>query len=84
MRFDYFIIDINLLIEVDGEQHYRPVCFGGVTKERAELNFKKSKERDRIKDNYCKKHNIKLLRIPYGEYKNNKYKETLKTSTTKI
>lgn len=84
LRFDYFIPDINLLIEVDGEQHYRPVCFGGVTKERAEVNFKKSKERDRIKDNYCKKHNIKLLRIPYWEYKNNKYKETLKTSTAKI
>ena len=33
---------------------------------------------------YCKKHNIKLLRIPYWEYKNNKYKETLKTSTAKI
>ena len=72
------------MIEVDGEQHFRPVCFGGITKERAELNFKKSQERDRIKDEYCKENGIKLLRIPYLEYRSNKYKETLKTSTAKI
>lgn len=84
LRFDYFIPDINLLIEVDGEQHFKPVCFGGITKERAELNFRKSQERDKIKDGYCKEHNIKLLRIPYWEYRDNKYKQTLKTSTAKI
>ena len=84
MRFDYFIPDINLLIEVDGEQHFRPVCFGGITKERAELIFRKSQERDKIKDDYCKEHNIKLVRVPYWEYRSNKYKETLKTSTAKI
>ena len=84
LRFDYFIPDINLLIEVDGEQHFRPVCFGGITKERAELIFRKSQERDKIKDDYCKEHNIKLVRVPYWEYRSNKYKETLKTSTAKI
>ena len=31
-----------------------------------------------------KEHNIKLVRVPYWEYRSNKYKETLKTSTTKI
>ncbi len=33
---------------------------------------------------FIKTDNIKLLRIPYWEYRDNKYKQTLKTSTAKI
>lgn len=69
LRFDFAVFDNNdavlMLIEYDGKQHFRPYEFyGGLEK------FKATKHRDRIKDDYCKKKNIKLLRIPYTEYDN--------------
>lgn len=46
----------------DGLQHYQPInYFGGLD------NFEKQKNRDNIKDNFCKKMGIKLLRISYKD-----------------
>jgi len=76
LKFDFGIfsdIDINtlkILIEFDGEQHFRPVRFYGISKERAKENFEKTKEYDKIKNNYCISNNIALIHIPYWEYKN--------------
>ena len=51
-----------ILIEFDGEQHYKEKeTWGG--KEALE----EVKENDRIKDEYCKNNNIPLVRIPYWE-----------------
>jgi len=61
---------LKLLIEYDGEQHYRPVKFNGMSLEKAEANFIKTQKHDGIKNNYCASNNIPLLRIPYWE-KNN-------------
>lgn len=62
LPFDFAIQDDNdkivALIEYDGEQHYRPVdLFGG------EKAFENRRKHDRIKDNYCKSHNLTLCRI---------------------
>ena len=35
-----------------------------------EAGLKYRKENDDLKNEYCKKHNIKLIRIPYYELKN--------------
>jgi hypothetical protein len=51
-----------ILLEYDGRQHYIPI-FG-------ELAFKKQKENDLIKDNFCKQNNLKLVRICYKDYEN--------------
>lgn len=69
LRFDFAVLDkdenVQLLIEFDGQQHYHPVSlFGG------ENTFKYIQLADKTKNEYCKKHNIKLLRIPYWEYDN--------------
>jgi predicted DNA-binding ribbon-helix-helix protein len=32
-----------------GEQHYVPICFGGISQEEAELNFKSQQQRDEEK-----------------------------------
>lgn len=49
-------------IEFDGEQHFRPVAwFGG------KQGFMNTKSRDNRKNEYCKTHNIPLLRIRYDE-----------------
>ena len=59
-----------MCIEYDGEQHYTPVNFGGISDERAIDNFKKTQAHDAIKNTYCQQHKINLIRIPYWD-KNN-------------
>ena len=61
LRFDFFV-DNRYLIEYDGEQHYRQ------TNEKWEP-LEKVQYRDRIKDNWCRDHNIVLIRIPYTKLK---------------
>lgn len=73
LPFDFAIFQnnkIKFLIEYDGEQHYKPVCFAGISNEQAQINFQQCQIRDDIKNNYCREHNIKLLRIPYWEFDN--------------
>lgn len=65
LPFDFYLPKYNILIEYDGEQHYKMFdYFGGFDK------FVNTKIRDTIKNEYCKKNNIKLIRIPYWEYEN--------------
>ena len=60
LPFDFYLPQLNVCIEYDGEQHYMPVStFGGVEA------FERQKKRDKIKNQYCKKNGIKLIRIPY-------------------
>lgn len=60
LHLDFYLPKLHIAIEYDGEQHYKPISFfGGVD------SYNKGVERDRKKDKYCKKHGIKLIRIPY-------------------
>jgi very-short-patch-repair endonuclease len=65
LRFDFYLEDYNLAIEYDGIQHFEVIeHFGG------EKALASCKERDLLKNQYCKDNNIYLLRIPYWEYDN--------------
>lgn len=83
LRFDFYLSKLHKIIEIDGEQHFYPVSFGGISKQQAQLNFERSQERDKIKNDYCVKNNIPLLRIPYYEFDSDNYKQILKTFTAK-
>ena len=62
---DFYLPDFNIIIEFNGEQHYRPVeRWGG------EKSFRKQKERDEWLRSYCKNNNIKLVEIPYSNINN--------------
>lgn len=67
LPFDVAILSNNNLviglIEYDGEQHFKPMKHWG-----GEVALEGVKKRDKIKDTYCEKNNIPLLRIPYWEY----------------
>ena len=64
LPFDFYLFKYNILIEYQGEQHYKPrKKFGG------EEGFKNTVIRDNIKKQYCKNNNIKLIEIPYTEIK---------------
>lgn len=74
LPFDFAIFDksgnLKFLIEYQGEHHYMPIKFGGVSDERAEIHFDMVKRNDKIKYEYCKNKNINLVLIPYTESKN--------------
>ena len=64
MYFDFYLEDYNTIIEYDGKQHFEPIkIWGGQEK------FNKQRENDSIKDEYCYKNNIALIRIPYKKRK---------------
>ena len=65
LPFDFYLPDYNICIEYDGKQHYKPIDYFGGEKE-----LEKNKIRDKIKNNYCKNNNIKLLRIKYNDNDN--------------
>lgn len=70
LPFDFYLPKYNLCIEYDGEQHYiiREKRFGSTEKPKEILN--QIKQRDKIKDDYCKINNINLLRIKYDQFNN--------------
>lgn len=70
LPFDFYLPKHNICIEYDGIQHFQPVNFGGISDERAMINFQKTQKHDNIKNNYCTQHKIMLLRISYLQ-KNN-------------
>ena len=57
----------NLCIEYDGIQHFIPTSFKKESEEEKLKNFEYVKKHDEIKNNYCKKNGINLLRIRYDE-----------------
>ncbi len=65
-RYDFFLPEINTLVEVNGEQHYIP------TKRfyKNKTEFSKAQERDRRKISYALARGMKLYCIPYWEIDN--------------
>jgi very-short-patch-repair endonuclease len=60
--FDFYLPDYNILIEYDGRQHFESVdLFGG------QEGFERRKLNDEIKNKYCIKNGIHLLRISHLE-----------------
>lgn len=69
LPFDFYLPKYNKCIEYDGEHHFRPVTFNGISKEEAQKNHEMTVKHDFIKNQYCENNNISLLRIPYYEFK---------------
>ncbi len=62
LRFDFYLPNYNCCIEYDGEQHFREcdLC-------RDSLSDRQY--RDNLKNDFCKRANIILIRIPYTDCK---------------
>lgn len=69
LPFDIYLEDFNILIEYDGEQHYK-IINRNTSNKKIKDNFEKTKYHDEIKNNYCRTHKIPLIRIPYWEQDN--------------
>jgi len=60
LPFDFYLPEHNLCIEYDGIQHSESIDYwGGLDK------FNYIKSHDKIKEDYCKDNNIRLIRIKY-------------------
>lgn len=73
LSYDFYIPSVNMLIECQGEQHYKPIdYFGG-----AEM-FNIQQERDHIKREYARQNGYLLLEISYKDYRKDRITEILK------
>lgn len=59
--YDFYLIDKKIFIEYDGSPHFQDSFYGSVDT---------MKKKDKIKDEYILKNNLKLFRIHYKDYKN--------------
>lgn len=76
LKFDFYLPKYNMVIEVNGEQHYRVVRFGSHI-----TSLDEQKHRDFMKMQYCIDNGIKYLVIPYWEFdKSETYKNTINKS----
>ena len=63
LSYDFYLPEYNLLVEIQGQQHEKPIdIFGG------EEQFKIQQEHDRRKREYAEKNGYKLLEIWYYDY----------------
>lgn len=77
LSYDFYLKELNILIEFQGVQHYVPIdSFGG------EIKFYQQQEHDKRKREYAKNHNIKLLEIKYDEI--NKINDILDNNIRKL
>jgi hypothetical protein len=67
-----------VFIEYNGIQHYKPIQFNGISKEKSEEKFLIQKQRDLELQKYCEVNKIKLIEIPYN-MKLNEIENIIKT-----
>jgi Protein of unknown function (DUF723) len=62
LPFDFYLPEYNTCIEYQGRQHYEPIdFFGGAN------GLNSTLKRDKIKSEYCKENNIKLMIIKHSD-----------------
>lgn len=66
LYYDFYLPTYNLLIEYDGEQHFRPVnIHGKLSPDQILQTYERTVKYDHIKNEFAADHKIGLLRIPY-------------------
>jgi hypothetical protein len=62
LPFDFYLLKRNICIEFNGRQHYEAIDFFG-----GEIHLRETQKRDKVKKEYCKNNNIKLIIIKFDE-----------------
>lgn len=81
-RYDLCIPEMNIIVEVHGEQHYQNVCFGGITEEQARKNLLKRQEVDYLKEKAARDNGWGYVIIKYTEKKITKEELLTKINVT--
>lgn len=75
LTIDFYLPELNMVIEYDGKQHNSPYSFYKETSYAAIKKFMQQKYRDNVKNFLIGKNKIDLLRIPYTIKNIHKYIE---------
>lgn len=70
LSYDFYLPKYNMLLEIQGQQHYYPVDFGGKGIDFATKQFERQKIHDVLKKEYAQKNKYELFEIPYWEFDN--------------
>jgi len=68
-RYDWYISNIGVIIELHGSQHYKVTSFGGSSYEKTRKDFILSKTKDLAKKEAAIEAGFKYVEIPYKMYK---------------
>lgn len=72
-RYCDFLLErdnVKIMVEYDGEQHFKPVRFRGMSLDKAKKKLEHQKCVDSLDVQFCKENNVILHRIRYDENKN--------------
>lgn len=76
LRFDFYLPELKLLIECQGNQHFTPIDFFG-----GEIRYKEQLDRDKLKYKYCLENDLTLLYFTtkrnYLKYKDQYFSKNL-------
>lgn len=70
LRPDFILPKEKIWIEFNGQQHEKPISFGEKNKEKVIKSFYTLQKNDKIKDEYAKSNNWKLIKIWYYDFNN--------------
>lgn len=88
LPYDNEVVELKLIIEVHGSQHYKVCSWHILTAKRngtsPKEEFKKQQERDLYKMNYAIQHGFYYLVVPYYEEENDIYKQTILNKINEI
>jgi len=68
-KFDWVVLGLKIVIEIHGQQHYEPVCFGGILMSKAKKNFEKRVRVDKEKQDAAELAGWAYLVVKYTEKK---------------
>lgn len=77
-HYDWFIQELNLIIELHGKQHYSMANFGNSSYDTAVKNFQDIQKRDSTKKRAAKENNFLFLEISYKSYNKLNAEEIIK------
>lgn len=88
LPYDNEIVDLKLIIEVNGSQHYKPNGWMTTAAKRnkttPDYELSKQIERDKYKKDYAIKNGYQYLEIPYYEEENDLYKISIQNKIKEI
>lgn len=77
-HYDWYVEELQLVIELHGRQHYEIVNFGNASATEAEKNFYRIRDRDNTKKTWALESGFRYKEIPYT-YSKKITSNTLKT-----
>jgi very-short-patch-repair endonuclease len=78
LPFDFYLPKYNLIVEFDGEQHYK------ITFRFGKEGLEKTQKHDLIKNKYCADNNINIIRLTHDDLSNNMIEWMLDDELSKI